>query len=40
MSERLGRDLPLAEVVPSYVHEVLEQLPAPSSVGVRADEAS
>jgi hypothetical protein len=29
MSERLGRDLPLAEVVPSYVHEVLEKLPAP-----------
>jgi Domain of unknown function (DUF4032)/Lipopolysaccharide kinase (Kdo/WaaP) family len=40
MSERLGRDLPLAEVVPSYVHEVLEQLPASSNVGVRADEAS
>jgi hypothetical protein len=29
MSERLGRDLPLAEVVPSYVDEVLERLPAP-----------
>lgn len=31
MSERQGRDLPLAEVVPSYVHEVLEQLPAPDA---------
>ena len=30
MSERLGRDLPLAEVVPSYVDEVLERLPAPA----------
>ncbi len=30
MSERLGRDLPLAEVVPSYVDEVLERLPAPT----------
>jgi hypothetical protein len=29
MSERLGRDLPLAEVVPSYVEEVLAKLPAP-----------
>ena len=26
-SERAGHDLPLAAVVPSYVHEVLEQLP-------------
>jgi hypothetical protein len=30
MSERLGRDLPLAQVVPSYVDEVLERLPAPA----------
>jgi len=29
MSERQGRDLPLAEVVPSYVEEVLAKLPAP-----------
>jgi hypothetical protein len=29
MSERLGRDLPLVEVVPSYVEEVLATLPAP-----------
>jgi len=29
MSERLGCDLPLAEVVSSYVHEVLDKLPAP-----------
>ena len=28
-SERSGRDLPLAEVVPSYVAEVLAKLPAP-----------
>lgn len=27
-SERSGRDLPLAEVVPSYVHDVLAKLPA------------
>jgi hypothetical protein len=29
MSERVGRDLPLAEVVPSYVQEVLSTLPTP-----------
>jgi hypothetical protein len=29
LSERTGRDLPLVEVVPSYVEEVLAQLPAP-----------
>jgi hypothetical protein len=29
MSERQGRDLPLGEVVPSYVAEVLAKLPAP-----------
>lgn len=34
MSERLGRDLPLVEVVPSYVHEVLDKLPA-TAVGTR-----
>ena len=28
-SERAGRDLPLADVVPSYVDEVLARLPAP-----------
>jgi hypothetical protein len=28
-SERSGRDLPLAEVVPSYVQEVLAGLPRP-----------
>jgi hypothetical protein len=33
MSERLGRDLPLAEVVPSYVEEVLAKLPAPEVSG-------
>jgi hypothetical protein len=33
MSERLGRDLPLAEVVPSYVEEVLAKLPAPEVRG-------
>ena len=33
MSERLGRDLPLVEVVPSYVEEVLAQLPAPEVSG-------
>lgn len=33
MSERLGRDLPLAEVVPSYVAEVLAKLPAPEVSG-------
>jgi hypothetical protein len=31
MSERLGRDLPLAEVVPSYVRDVLAKLPAPET---------
>jgi hypothetical protein len=30
MSERIGRDLPLAEVVPSYVDEVLGRLPEPA----------
>jgi hypothetical protein len=29
-SERSGRDLPLAEVVPSYVQDVLAKLPAPA----------
>ena len=29
LSERTGRDVPLAEVVPSYVEEVLARLPAP-----------
>ncbi len=29
LSERVGRDLPLAEVVPSYVEEVLARLPVP-----------
>jgi hypothetical protein len=33
MSERTGRDLPLAEVVPSYVAEVLAKLPAPEVAG-------
>jgi hypothetical protein len=32
-SERSGRDLPLVEVVPSYVHEVLAQLPPPEVKG-------
>jgi len=29
LSERAGRDLPLAQVIPSYVDEVLARLPAP-----------
>jgi len=33
LSERVGRDLPLAEVVPSYVGEVLSKLPAPEVAG-------
>jgi hypothetical protein len=33
MSERQGRDLPLAEVVPSYVEEVLAKLPVPEVSG-------
>jgi len=33
MSERLGRDLPLPEVVPSYVEEVLAKLPVPEVSG-------
>jgi hypothetical protein len=33
MSERAGRDLPLAEVVPSYVAEVLARLPEPKVAG-------
>ena len=33
MSERLGRDLPLVEVVPSYVEEVLARLPIPEVSG-------
>ena len=33
MSERQGRDLPLAEVVPSYVAEVLAKLPVPEVRG-------
>jgi hypothetical protein len=33
MSERTGRDLPMAEVVPSYVEEVLAKLPAPEVSG-------
>jgi len=33
LSERTGRDLPLEEVVPSYVAEVLSTLPAPEVAG-------
>ena len=33
MSERTGCDLPLAEVVPSYVSDVLARLPAPEVAG-------
>jgi hypothetical protein len=33
MSERTGRDLPLAEVVPSYVADVLAKLPVPEVAG-------
>lgn len=33
LSERVGRDLPLEEVVPSYVADVLSKLPAPDVAG-------
>jgi hypothetical protein len=33
MSERAGRDLPLQEVVPAYVAEVLDPLPPPAVAG-------
>jgi len=33
LSERTGHDLPLVEIMPSYVDEVLAKLPVPSPVG-------